>query len=55
MIDFVIVGKVKIVFCESIKNSFKQAGVTVSLTGKENKEFERLKEVMPNNFLNEEK
>ena len=48
----------KVVFCELIKNTFKQVGVTVFLTGEENKEikiFEKLKEVMPNNFLNEEK
>ena len=48
----------KVVPCQLIKNIFKQAGITVFLLGEENKEikiFDRLKEVMPNNFLNEEK
>ena len=48
----------KVVPCELIKNTFKQAGNTVSLTGEKNKEikiFDRLKEVMPNNFLKGEK
>ena len=48
----------KVVPFELIKNTFKQAGITVSLTGEKNKEikiFDRLKEVMPNNFLKGEK
>ena len=47
-----------VVPCQLIKNTFKQEGITVSLTGEENNEikiFDRLKEVIPNNFLNEEK
>ena len=43
---------------ELIKNTFKQAGIIVPLKGEENNEvkiFDRLREVMPNNVLNEEK
>ena len=47
-----------VILSEIIRETFLQAGITISLNNEENnkiKKFDRIKEIMPNNILENEK